>query len=1036
MTRKRRPVAVGILTFVTSLSPARAQTAPPSPPAEAAPGPDASASPPPPPASPPSAASPSDPAPPTPSGDEGADEGTDADEVTPEGREKPPPTEGEDAAPPGGDERDEEDLGDEHPGRPPPKGKAVIWGVVKETEFNETLVEAPVQVLGKKIEAVTDVEGRYRLELPPGTYDIRVSYELHKSQRVSNLTVVLGQVLRLDAELHPDKAAVDVVEVVEEADKTSLEGLVLARRRAAVVGDSIGRQEIAKSTDRNAAQAAQRVVGATVVGGRFVYVRGLGERYTNALVNGVPLPSPEPDRAAVPLDLFPTGVLNSLTIAKTFTPDMPADFAGGSVRIETREIPSKPLLQLSLRGAYNTNSTFRTRLTHRGGSMDWLGIDSGARALPDGFPTGFIGPGTPPEQATAAGLQLNSYMSAERSGTPPDHGLGVVAGNGWDLGNDRKLGVIGAVSYGRSYTVRRGEILRIFKRNQRGELEPSRDYIADTGNDNVNWGGYGSISYRFSAQHQVTLIGMRSTLADNRTQYLYGHHDVREQDIHATRLAFVTRALNLGILNGEHRFPSAGGSQLNWNLLLSSATRDEPDRRDTVWGRGASGPNYFYTDAPESGRHFFADQGEKQYGGGADYTQPIGPRDTKLKLGALVSTRDRGFTSRSLRFRPLATQTCTAPADFDACNDALFAPGNIGTVIGLEEKTKSGDSYDALLNVYSGYVMADVGVTEQLRVILGERVEHTYQVIDPLPPPGGGEEEERARIRQTDLLPALAAVYALTKKTNVRGSLTRTLARPQLRELAPFTFQDYFGGQVVGGNPDLEMTTITNVDARIEYFPTLKDVLAFSFFYKQFKNPIEPVVLSAGDEGSITFANAPGAKLVGVEFEARRALDFLPRSLQGFGVATNLTLAYSRIQINSGGSLALTNLSRALVNQAPWVFNLALDYLHEKSDTGARLAYNVIGPRIARVGSDGLDDIYEHSRHQLDLTVQKKIVDHLSLKLEGKNLLGSEVLLTQGCGTKGLFSDSWHFSCGRGKDAAVSWYTEGVTVALTGAYEY
>jgi hypothetical protein len=285
MTLRRGHVAVGIFALVTYPLPAHAQGSAPAAPKAGAPPPAASAS-------PPAAKSPSEPAPkPTPDGDD-ADENTDGDEVTPQGSDEP--AAGRDQAAEDGTDLDDDDMGGERPDRPPPKGKAVVWGVVKETEFGETLVEAPVQVVGKKIEAVTDVDGRYRLELPPGTYDLRISYELHKSQRVTNLTVVAGQIVRLDADLLPDKSAVDVVEVTEEADKTSLEGLVLARRRSAMVGDSIGRQEIAKSTDRNAAQAAQRVVGATVVGGRFVYVRGLGERYTNALVNGVPLPSPEP----------------------------------------------------------------------------------------------------------------------------------------------------------------------------------------------------------------------------------------------------------------------------------------------------------------------------------------------------------------------------------------------------------------------------------------------------------------------------------------------------------------------------------------------------------------------------------------------------------------------------------------------------------------------------------------------------------------------------------------------------------------------
>src|SRR5690606_36920011 len=325
--------------------------------------------------------------------------------------------------------------------------------------------------VGTPFEAVTDLEGQFRLELPPGTYTLRISYELYKPQRLDGVVVTAGARQRFDAALVPDEDAVDVVEIVAEADKTSLEGVLLSRKRATVVADGVGRAEIAKSTDRNAAQAATRVVGATVVGGRFVYVRGLGERYTNALIGSVPLPSPEPDRAAVPLDLFATGVLDALTIAKTFSPDVPGDFAGGSVRLEPRGIPSAPLFSVSVRGAYNTDTTLRERLaSSRTGSLDWLRIDDGTRALPEGFPVHSFGPRTKPngepitaEERRQAGLLLNSPMSARRATAPPDHGVSIVAGNGFDLGGNRKLGIVGSLGYGRGYSVRRNEVLRLFE---------------------------------------------------------------------------------------------------------------------------------------------------------------------------------------------------------------------------------------------------------------------------------------------------------------------------------------------------------------------------------------------------------------------------------------------------------------------------------------------------------------------------------------------------------------------------------------------
>ncbi|MBK7583293.1 MAG: TonB-dependent receptor plug domain-containing protein [Myxococcales bacterium] len=256
---------------------------------------------------------------------------------------------------------------------------------------------------------------------------------------------------RLDAVLQNDEGAVDVVEVVTEADKTAVEGQILSRQRASAVGDSVGRAEIARTPDKNAAQAAQRVVGATVVGNRFVFVRGLGERYTNALLNGAPCRA-RTDRAAVPLDLFPTITLDSLTIAKTFTPDVPGDFAGGSVRVETRRIPSKFIFQSSLSGSYNSQSTFRDRLSYKGGSTDWLGFDDGFRALPrisvlqahhQGRPNPAAATSRTKTWTARAGRQL--VLQQQAGVHPPDHSLSVAVGNAWKLGRESRLGALVAL---------------------------------------------------------------------------------------------------------------------------------------------------------------------------------------------------------------------------------------------------------------------------------------------------------------------------------------------------------------------------------------------------------------------------------------------------------------------------------------------------------------------------------------------------------------------------------------------------------------
>ena len=925
--------------------------------------------------------------------------------------------------------------GDLDPARPPKKGKGAIWGVLTDKRSEEPMMEAVVTVEGTKLRAITDLDGRYRLELPPGTYTLRFWAELHKAEILKNVHVEEGKGARLDAVLQNDEGAVDVVEVVTEADKTAVEGQILSRQRASAVGDSVGRAEIARTPDKNAAQAAQRVVGATVVGNRFVFVRGLGERYTNALLNGAPLPSPEPDRAAVPLDLFPTITLDSLTIAKTFTPDVPGDFAGGSVRVETRRIPSKFIFQSSLSGSYNSQSTFRDRLSYKGGSTDWLGFDDGFRALPPGFPSYKLTTGAPKpgggnvtdQDVDSAGRDVNSFFSSKRAFTPPDHSLSVAVGNAWKLGRESRLGALVALNYGHSYQIRTDEESNDYAVSSNGSLARQRSYLVDTGNETASWGAFASTTYELNAHHRFTLIGLHSQIADKTVTVAEGFKDVAAQlAVHDTRLAFVSRAQNLGQLGGEHVLPELGGSEIDWRVWLSNASRNEPDTRNVAWQLTQGSTTWSYADDSYSGRHFWAEQSEGIKGGQLDFTTPIADDDSKLKFGGFVNLRRREFTSRAMAFRRSSDLALSdysklncASKDFDACADSLFFGSNIGPVVRLSESTLPVDAYNADLDVYATYFMVDASLSPWFRVIAGERLEVTRQTIEPFDQ-FSSEPQESAGIDSTDLLPALGTVFTLTKRSKLRTSLTRTLARPQLRELAPFAYSDFFGGRFVSGNPDLKMTRIINADLRFEFFPTLKEVLATTVFYKRFSDPIETVAIASGDRGLVTFQNAEGADLYGMELEARKDLGFLSRSLKEFTGIANLTLAQSRIQLSGAAREYLTNASRPMTNQAPWVLNLALDYAGSRGTT-VRLLYNVAGKRIVQVGSQDIPDAYEHPRHVIDLSASQDINSHFQVKASASNILNAPHLVTQG----------------PDHDApVVSKYTSGSVVSVGATYTY
>ncbi len=917
-----------------------------------------------------------------------------------------------------------------------------MWGVLTDTKLGEPLIEASVSVVGTKIKTITDLDGRYRLELPPGSYNLRFFYELHRPGRVDGVHVTAGQVVKIDSQLVPDEKAEDVVEVEAEVDRTGVEGQNLARKQAAAVGDAVGRAEIAKTPDKTAAEAAKRVVGATIVDNRFVYVRGLGERYTNSLLNGAPLPSPEPDRQTVPLDLFPALVLDNITIAKTFTPDMPGDFAGGSVRIQTRELPHETLLQASASLGYNTNATFRDRLSYRGSSTDWLGIDGGTRALPDGLPGYKLSKGVQKPDGSFVlnpelrgwGQKLNSYMSTERAFTPPNFGASVVVGDSFRLSKHSALGTMLAVTYGRSYELIDDEKRGLFSFAPTGGLKNDLALRSERGIDKVKWGTFGSVSYKLDQHNQISLVGLHSRASDDTARELTGLDESRGP-IHITRLQFESRALYFGQLRGEHTFADLGNAELDWNFALSRATRDEPDTRDVAYTLSSGDGGWTYRDGPESGSHYFATQHENTVGGGLDFTQPLDNRKnpTKLKMGGLVNLRSREFEARRFAFSTNTRDSSNAPIDpnvyvcsgleYDtSCPDRLFTPANIDNdVLQLEEGTRGTDRFSSTLDVYAGYLMTDARLTRDLRFIVGERVEVTRQTVDTRTV--DGLREVQPRLRSTDMLPAASLVYAATDQSNLRFGVSRTVARPQLREISPVRTVPYYGARPEEGNPELEMSRIVNGDLRFEYFPTLREVMAMSFFVKKFEKPIERIVLSSGNLGVQTYQNADGATLIGVELEARKNLSFLAKMLADFDVIANFTAARSRVQLSDQGQLGyVTNKSRPLANQAPWVINVALDYSNTTTHTSARILYNVFGPRISTVGTEGRPDEYEQPRHQLDFSAGQELGKHFEVKLTATNLLNAPYNFTQGKEAR--------------DDNIVQKYTVGSTFSLGASYTY
>ncbi|NUP06798.1 MAG: TonB-dependent receptor [Polyangiaceae bacterium] len=939
--------------------------------------------------------------------------------------EPPPEPEPEPEAEPAPEEPAEEEVAEEDPGislkQPPPKGKGAIVGIVTESKLGEPAIDAFVGIVGTKIAVLTEIDGSFRLEVPPGKYQLQVAYELHKPVRIPDIVVAAGAIARIDVKVDPEENVVEEgIETVVEVDKTSVEGLLLERQRSAASGDSIGRAEITKSNDRNAAEAAKRVVGANIEGSRFLFVRGLGERYTNALLDGFPLPSPEPDRQAVPLDLFPSQILDSLTIVKTFTPDVPGDFAGGSVRINTRRIPNALTIAGSLTMGFNTSSTFTESLTYDGGSLDWLGIDDGSRALPEGLPSSKIVRGLEDENGELItkeriaeyGEKLNSPLSARRAITPPNHSGNFVIANSWPLGNWGRVGVMGALVYDRRFESRTNafigrvtnpadgatgsEIVDGFKRDQK--------LLYGRSTDKVSWGALAGVTLEIGEDHTISVTAMHTRASDNEASSVIGtHKDRGGAKVADTRLSFVSRSMTFGELHGKSVIAPLNRMEVEYGVGIARASRDEPNTRGAVYQYDGNFNTYTFEDDSSSGSHFYSEQGETTVSAKLDITQPLlsGEQrdDVKVKFGTLINLRDREFLARRFRFRP---DREGAPDGFDACPgpnfelscpDKLFTNENIrGGFLQLEENTANNDGYTAGLNVYAGYAMVDAKPIEQLRIVVGPRLEASESFILPFDPTDRDAETVRTESDEIAVLPSASLIWTPSPRMNFRTSLTRTVARPQLRELAPFAYTDYFGGNQIRGNPDLVNTSIVNADTRFEYFPTAREVLAVSAFYKRFENPIEQVLYSDTGSGVLSFENGLGGNLFGIELEARKSFDIFAKVLRPLSLIGNVTFAHSTVDVDtSGRKEALTSKSRPLSLQAPYIANIALDFDYEETGTRARILYNLVGPRLTFVGTKGIPDVYEGPRHGLDVTVGQKIGKHVEVRGSATNLIDAPV---------------------------------------------
>lgn len=760
------------------------------------------------------------------------------------------------------------------------------------------------------------------------------------------------------------------------------------------MNDGISRAEIRRSPDATSGDAIARVTGMSVIGGKFISVRGTNERYNITQVNGVELPSTEPDKKSFSFDLFPANLLENMIVSKTFTPDLPGNFTGGFVQLNTIDFPDTRTLRLSVSGGYDGTTTFQPMKLGAQGGTDWVGVDDGLRALPDGFPTTAIFKDSlaPEDQYAFARQFANTWTPVSRE-APLNTSFILSYGDRFQvLEND--LGIVAALSYRNGY--QRQEIVR--------RDESVFDYTGNESFYNVLWGGLVNVSYKLSDFHSISIKNIYNRTAEDRYTELEGDDLYNAQQRRLTGSSYLERSFYSGQIGGEHLVPALNNLRIQWKGSGALGVRDEPDYRRITYIRGDSSEPYrlglFDAATWKNIGRTFNHLDEEIFGFNGDVTMPIG--NSKLKAGGLVENKTRTFAQRAFAYGSKNSGWKFTMAALDTVFLAdHIAPDQIFFV----EQTVPSMQYDAHSNLNAAYLMADLSFNlfgADLRAILGGRLERMRLTLNSAS--NADNSPVNADYDQSDLLPSANLIYAVNSSINLRAAFSKTVTRPEFREYAPFSFYDFATGQDIYGNPNLRRALSTNYDLRFEYFPGVGQVAAVSIFHKNIDDAIEQVALSGVSftNPQLTWNNADKATNTGIELELRQSFGFIHQSLAPFAFSANYTWLESE-SIVKGDSLRSAKSGR-LQGQSPYVINAGLYYDNAKLGTSVTLLFNRFGPRILEVTNQDPNsaepnirpDFIEQPRSQVDFSISQTFLTRLEARLSIKNLLGEDVVFSQG----------------------------------------
>ena len=859
-------------------------------------------------------------------------------------------------------------------------GSGRIVGKVVDSENGEDIIGANVTVEGMTRGAASDIEGKFAIAVPAGKYTILVSAVSHAKKRIVDIQVDAGKDTKVNVILETEAVKMNEV-VIEARVNASYEAALLKKQKnSVVISDALSAEQIKRTPDATSGDALRRLTGISLVDNKFVFVRGVTDRYNQTTLNGTAVSSTDAEKKSFSFDMLPSSLLENTVVIKTATPDVRGDFTGGLVQLSTLDFPESRVAKLSVSTSYNTFTTGKNIYESPGGSLDWLGMDNGSRKLPDAS-----------SASELARLLPNNWNPRSRT-APVSASVSLSYGDHYNLerssGQPDDLGYIAALTY------RNG-----FQHNDKiiNDYAIGRYNVGSRDDYSVLWGALANLSYKFGGLHKLSLKNSFTQTAEDQIGSFVSQDANTTLENRYTVVNWNQRSMYSTQLGGEHNLMSLGGLNIEWKLATSYANQQVPDRKQVTYSRPQDSPNAPF--AVAINQRSWSDLNDHTNMGGLDVQLPV-TTSMKIKAGGMLERRKMDYRIRYFNVTPDYIGGITS-ALTQASLATIYDPAHFGSgKFLMDESSKASDSYNANSQLSAVYLMADVPFAlfeQRLRLVGGARLEKSelhVRVPKTLAPNGPVDE---TIVTDNDLLPSANLTYTVNEITNIRLSYSHSVNRPEFRELASTGFYDFIKYELVGGNPELKRALSRNFDVRIEIFPDLGELFAVSYFHKGIDGAIEEKLVQTATR-TRTWFNSDHATNAGWEFEVRKSFGFVSPALKDLSITANYTVIRSTVKVwqTIGNSIEtrIEQGTRLMQGQSPYLINLSAMYTLPSTGTNVNVLFNRFGRRMDAVGFLA-SDIYEEPRELVDLALTQPLPWSVELKLTVKNLTNSHRTLTR-----------------------------------------